>query len=1318
MTSYLPSYQNPISKRITDFLSHYIDLEEDNEDPDPHHHQPDDAVDPTTTTNRAVKKNQKSLSVGIWSGHLNLHHVRLRNDTMNQLLDQYLVHVPKNNNTSNNNHLRYQLVSGTIGSLQIDIPWSQLFTTTKGAKQAKQRGPSVTLQNVVLVVTLDRPDDRDRENGDDQNDDHHPDDQDDPEPRPPVHSRSHKQRLIQEIERRWYSSKSSPTNAPLESLGEVLRQLESSSSSRHSNHRTRHKSVETTTTVNAATLQKNEYWLSSYLQKLTKDLLYTLFVNLSVQLDQLHLVLVVPQYRHDENDRQAHYLEWGCRIPFIQMNNGDIQMSDPILPSNTTTTTDPIEKFISIKGLGGYIRSSGGGGPPFWQRPWIHPEVPTKDYILRPLDIDFQGTFWIPTITTDQPDRKKRERSSVNVATVPTSSSSTATTTTTHSESSTGPRKRRGKREKDAHQRPTTADTTKQETMVPEHDDHSKLSSSIPNRSHPTSRRSSRPDLHRAQTTVGSTPRSSWYRKPRDSGMPRPTSYTTHQWLRRTSTTTQLLGGTNSSFVEASDVVLPLAQPNDLGAYYLSRKRSSGWENPNHEDGSSGSATGMTSTNTTAPNCGASYTELNGTLSIGAIHAVCTSTHYQLLNDWYATTMKLRNGRPFVSIRTVLRQRWQGMLLEDHSISTSKIGTDPITLDSTSNLTPPLSYNPQIRLWWRYVYNVIIQELRQRKQTRVRFQKMFLCFDWSKQSRYRAEYVKIFIQCRLQSTTTNKASSTTMDRPAPVGIRSVTFESTPPSNSVEERLLVIEDELSVEQILLYRCVARKVHANGFLEMPLSILEVNANVKTVVDNIDASIHSTKKSNAKKVPSEPRCDSTNFVSTISTECETSRVRCYSTIGGIIPEHPPEIQKQPQPNALTVADEGSKYGMRSDASRTLKTNRTTTSHTDRSGVASTAMDHISNATKKFKMMYTFRVNVQKVELLIIEEESVGHLSRDNGDCTDDDSTTCSNDNISLLTDDDVRSSHIDQTGELNLDGVAETETIDPISSSTDFLLFDTPKRVLLQFEMTHMDCSLLGDSSNSRCLNFRIRQVTAVGADNLPLLLIGQDNMPPLGEVLISSGSGVVSTNQARRSSTLTNDAMVLSLVINSNHNFLQCDAPTIRVFVEVAALKKLLTFHHGNTATIPKPMLDRQPREQVRLYILQQHKIEFPDLNCSVRIQGCDISLLHEATRGSTGTVEHSMTETISQMILLNSAVVLRCNMIEMYSGTAVTELCDLMDEWRGGDSNAPELVGSQLSNVTRQLGMLDLPSLMTDRPSILSFPSVRLYRALFLCLTLC
>ena len=1463
---------NPITKRIIDFLSHYMELDETGDtapntnttSPPPvsssnHHH--------TTTP----KRKRQQVSLGIWSGHLSLHQVQLRNDTINALLvqQQQQQHSP-----------RVQLVSGTIGSLDIQIPWQQFWS---GRPQTNSRGTKVTLNNVVLVVTLDQWDPHatamEEEDHDDMDPyDHPPTDTEDTTTN--KRRRHQKQRFLHDIERRLQqqelekqqqqSKKKSHTNTSTTtkqkvdqearggptlpppppphtsiSISEYMaqvrqreQQLLQDQRRRQQQQRRSHPSsnpnaTDTTTTPTTpanTVLRQKEYWLSTYLKNWTKDLFYTLLVNVSVHIEHFQLVVLLPHYPQQQqhshhsypydpsNSTQQHYMELGCIIPSIQMTNdggpsprwswspmvpttqvshhtvttagmvtsrdsrGDPppeeeeQRDATIVTASPPTTPTGVEKYIHLQQIGTYIRN--GTTPTIAttttnhtrssHNPFIRgtarypsmtsssspdsvvrPVIPTKDYIIHPFDIDFHGSFRLPSSNTTAAvvvrdtvplDRKRKSHALLQRATtidtpmMMTTTTTTASSSTAQSESNpTAKRKRRGKRDKDDTTTPTAAavldstTTTTTKRVVVQDVPMTKTNDNDIHQPKDTSRNSTSIHRHhrRYPTTLGSSPvttatrRRSWVPLPRHpqsqlllGRTTPPTTIQEHPMLRRNSTWGRTISSSNENSKDENqeedtyDDRLPLAQPNDLGAFYLSRKRSN-LEDSNSTNTSS-AATGRNDNTSNTNGNTINYTELNGSLSISAIHAVCTSTHYKILNDWYATMVKLRNGRPCVSIRTVLRQQ-----SESTSNSTTKLVTD-------STVNEPHVYNPQIQEWWRYVYGVIVQELRERKRTRDLFQKMFLSFDWSQQSRYRSEYVKAYIQCRLQPASTKPSSTSNIPRPAVLGIRSVTF-GTAPSKSTEERMFVIEDMLQVEQIILYRSIARKIYSKGLTEMPLSFVEVNTNVNTGNDDIDVthhSIHHIDEANAKAESQLPPSNTTNVLLTLSQMCEITRTRCYSAIGDVLPDHPPELHKQPRPTAITVG-EVSKLGLRSDAS---KTNRTTTSQTDRSygGVASTAMDHISNSTaldnKNFKMIYTFTVHVQKVELLIIEEElflkgsqSSGNVLNSSGDSADhDDDTNRSADNISLLTDDDVRSLPIDSTGDWNAD--VETEVVDPILSSTEYLFFDVPRRVLLQLEMTQLKCSILGDSSTSRCFSFRISQVKAIGDDNLTLVSIGQGNMAPLGEVVISSNSDTVPSVQRRRSSVVTNDALVLSLVISSNHTFLQCDAPTIRAVVDVTTVKKLASFHCVNAVTVPKSLLDIEPRDSVRCFVLKQNKVEFPDLNCSVRIQGCDISLLHEARTGSTDSAVNNMAETLSQTMILNSTVVLRCNIIEMYSGTAVIELSDLMDDWQNYGMLPSESVGikskSEPSTVTRRLGMLDLTSLLAESPSMLSFHSVR------------
>jgi N-terminal region of Chorein or VPS13 len=125
MTGYM---YNP-SKKVSEILSQYLEF-----DPE-------------------------QLSLGIWSGNLSLHDVSLREDAVYPILNRYLYSSAASSGSrvvaaSHSARLdycpppaRFKLVSGSIGSLEMKIPWKRLVW-----------GPGdveVKLRNVVLVVALE-----------------------------------------------------------------------------------------------------------------------------------------------------------------------------------------------------------------------------------------------------------------------------------------------------------------------------------------------------------------------------------------------------------------------------------------------------------------------------------------------------------------------------------------------------------------------------------------------------------------------------------------------------------------------------------------------------------------------------------------------------------------------------------------------------------------------------------------------------------------------------------------------------------------------------------------------------------------------------------------------------------------------------------------------------------------------------------------------------------------------------------------------------------------------------------------------------------
>lgn len=129
--------------------------------------------------------------------------------------------------------------------------------------------------------------------------------------------------------------------------------------------------------------------------------------------------------------------------------------------------------------------------------------------------------------------------------------------------------------------------------------------------------------------------------------------------------------------------------------------------------------------------------------------------------------------------------------------------------------------------WWKYAIGAIQWELRKREHVTSAFRKMYLSFDWSKQRYRRREYIDLYIQFKLDK---NQARSNNNKRGSGVGITgggTWLFEEDwhQKQKNGEKKLLEIEDELPLEQILLYRSLARGMRVRGKKEMPATVLEL-------------------------------------------------------------------------------------------------------------------------------------------------------------------------------------------------------------------------------------------------------------------------------------------------------------------------------------------------------------------------------------------------------------------------------------------------------------------------------------------------------------
>jgi len=120
--------------------------------------------------------------------------------------------------------------------------------------------------------------------------------------------------------------------------------------------------------------------------------------------------------------------------------------------------------------------------------------------------------------------------------------------------------------------------------------------------------------------------------------------------------------------------------------------------------------------------------------------------------------------------------------------------------------------------WWKYAIGAIKWEIRKRKHTASVFRDMYISFDWGKQRYRRREYIDLYIANKL-----NKNSKSGLGTESVMGSTSAFYAKK--RRKAEEKLTEIEDDLPIEQILLYRSIARSMKVRGTSQMPSTVYEL-------------------------------------------------------------------------------------------------------------------------------------------------------------------------------------------------------------------------------------------------------------------------------------------------------------------------------------------------------------------------------------------------------------------------------------------------------------------------------------------------------------
>lgn len=588
-------------------------------------------------------------------------------------------------------------------------------------------------------------------------------------------------------------------------------------------------------------------------------------------------------------------------------------------------------------------------------------------------------------------------------------------------------------------------------------------------------------------------------------------------------------------------------------------------------------------------------------LMFGELKTVFSSRHYHYSLTFLSTITRMRNGRPEKRIRNFLGEETPDTIRSvtvttpmvsktsddvpkipkpssirkrattESFLSTSSSSllspTTP-TLPAPSNIPSPLAptlvrfqsegapssrkielrlnFQPVIRTerakvvrsWWIYAYKNALRELSERREKKEKFKRATFKFDWAKQRRRRREYVNLYL-----SQSGSKSSALLSVETAALLLR---------GRNAEEIMMTIEDELPIEQILLYRSIARALRVRGFHEMKGSILSLRK------DDYSPLMTPKKKDSQSEKQKRNTFRKMNLLKHSGSDWAVDESRTFSgmksvssvanplTVGSLQKRcgearnrrvgNETTREKRSIDSTLADADTNTKEkkqsrggfgftspvqplpsktaGIRSigrskgvsggssrighDSPMTVEVSRAG-DMTDRSFKTAMSCAQKKKGTEKVsnQLRFSFTFKLEKLELLILKDAPLRHLPTTNLDTLNESSSVSDDGKSSRLTtsdDGDESSDGISYLTDAFSDaGDAESTIMEevedtPILSSTDFLTFGIPGGVIFDVCVTPLQIFLTGLSGGSKKAAFNVGRVVIRGEDNCPLIEAG--------------------------------------------------------------------------------------------------------------------------------------------------------------------------------------------------------------------------------------
>lgn len=1173
------------------------------------------------------------LELGIWSGDLSLTNVNLREDAIYPILN--IAANKPHTDPFTKAPLHMKLISGTVGHMRIRIPWKRLVWG--------QGDVQMEISDVSIVLAYENREDVkvDKSTGSKSKE---TDDETSGASDKPKVSKSYrdaKQRRLNEAERRHM--KGMPMSLYLNNVyRKNLIEKEAV------------KAEEAKATVGKSGNETGR--IESWMKNATSDFFWRFYAGLRGSIKKVRVVVI------------QDGVEVGCIIQSIDVLAGTDGLKVEMTAEENSTSEqtadfsaemkppenhvyesgyddgEHVDKKIKLEGLGLFARKavSMAKVPKTLQ---FSSFVAADDYILQPGDLGLSYSFFYPF----PPERRKKrsaETQSLGTNTTVASTDSTAST-----------KRRRGKREKARTPLKRTNSLGSLKGDPPKREIRRNLSSG--------SLSPSRQALRRTVNTIASaTPNGRRLR------------------------------------VNQSRRALSSDEPNDLGvqSLHVSRysKDPSMYAQSNRFSSAKSIRSGV-SLGTTGRDARSvlesppviaerpmqPVPKIDCRVTFEDVRVIFSNRHFELMSYFASTVERVQNGRPKTTIRSVrelyttaampqdLRVEYEEAEQEQKPQPQSKLSS----LLSLSQLTsrrskdegkikeknvvkvevstaPVLSPRSLVvRLWWKYVSSAVLWEIRKKKHRRRNFLEMYVSFDWERQRYRRQEYIDLYISTKLNKGWQSEVWPFEEDR--------------------EEKLMQIEDELPLEQILLYRSIARSLHVKGISKMPPTVRE------TYTANPNFRANPTKhgeENRKKKVLERGNQDSggSNLMDLLRNTYEQKRKErleslvtrkttmesSYAT-GGNMSDGARHSSGMYYPGSY--AAEGNSAGGNRSAGNVFqagnfyslgenrKDSRTgpktiTTRGRDsvhpRQTVAGTVVGQVKNSDSRMRLAVSLQIKC--IDLMVVEEnimfeplddlgKSESNFGRgvelDNADFLDDESSSDQVSDLSVLTDDQ----HFFEEGSIGtMIEEGDEDEIQAKLSSTDFLTFGRPDNVVVRLTVSQLGCSLRGISGAASHVRMYIGEIDIVDGNETGLLSIGSEVSAPVSEVNISS------TRPQRRRyrdtfdesfrTSASSDAFMpdnvlararaadraVSLVVNLDEGFsaASCDIAKVIVNTHLSPVERLLLFSSKSKVTYPSKLVPVSSRDVARELMLRKIAASSrfgANISVALRIHGLEVNL---------------------------------------------------------------------------------------------------------------